>query len=62
MTEENPEEKGTEEKKYGEQPTLRSLLAEAKGIEPLIIGVFVIIIYCFMSGIAFFLSWKYGRI
>jgi hypothetical protein len=45
-----------------EKPTLKSLIAQAKGIEPLIIGIFIIAIYWFMSAIAYFLSWKFGRL
>jgi hypothetical protein len=60
MSEEN--EKLREENMDGEELTLKSLIAQAKGIEPLIISVFLIIIYLFVSGIAFFLSSKFGRI
>ncbi len=39
-----------------------SLLAQAKGIEPLIIGIFIIIIYWLASAVMLFLSYKFGRL
>jgi hypothetical protein len=73
MTKKDSEEKhtetslGNEQEKSshcntGEELTIKSLIAQSKGIEPLIIGVFIIVIYCFISVIAYFLSWKFGRL
>jgi hypothetical protein len=62
MTKKDSEKEHAQENKDGAELTFKSLLAQAKGIEPLIIGVFIIVIYWFMSAIAFFLSWKFGRI
>jgi hypothetical protein len=62
VTDTNPAETHVIENENDEELTLKSLLIQARGIEPLIISIFLIIIYCIISGIAFFLSWKFGRI
>ena len=62
MTKKDSEKEHAQENKDSAEPTLKSLVTQAKGIEPLIIGVFVIIIYLFMSAIAYFLSSKFGRL
>jgi len=62
VAEQNSTETQVIENENDEELTLKSLLIQARGIEPLIISVFLILIYLVVSGIAFFLSWKFGRI
>ncbi len=59
------EEKNKQENKESntnDELTIKSLIAQSKGIEPLIIGVFIIIIYWIVSAVAFILSCKFGRL
>ena len=49
-------------KDMSDESNNQSLLAQAKGIEPLIIAVFILIIYWLASAIMFFISYRFGRI
>ena len=62
MDKEDSEKKTAKESNDGEELTVKSLIVHAKGIEPLILGVFIIFIYWIMIAIGYFLSYKFGRL